>query len=62
MIIDHENGVSVQFKCDDCGQFIPFDDILAGVATHTLVSEDTLFSSERFDTLCKVCKQAPYNK
>ncbi len=40
-------------RCDDCGRFIPMRDFDAGAATRRLTSEDTAFSSEEYETLCR---------
>jgi hypothetical protein len=44
-------------KCDSCGQFISCADLTKGFATHRLVTPDSEFSAETFETLCRVCNE-----
>ena len=40
-------------KCDDCGRFVSFDDLLEGKAIHRLLEPDSQLGVERFETLCR---------
>lgn len=43
-------------RCDICGQFIPLSHFDDGTATRRLVSIDSQFTCEAYETLC--CKHA----
>jgi hypothetical protein len=46
-------------RCDICGKFIAYDDFDNG-ATHELVTYDTEYTDETWETLCKKhAKQEP---
>lgn len=45
-------------RCDACGKYIPLRDIESGMATRKLITPDSEFSEEEFDTLCGDCKEA----
>lgn len=40
-------------KCDVCGKFISFKDLDDGKAIHILVTPDSEFTSETYESLCK---------
>ena len=40
-------------KCDECGKFISFDDLESGMATRKLITPDSNYSNEEYETLCK---------
>lgn len=42
-------------RCDVCGKFISFDDLAMGKARRELVTPDTAFTAETYETLCAVC-------
>lgn len=42
-------------KCDDCGKFVAYADLDSGKARHTLVTPDSDYSAETFDTTCARC-------
>lgn len=48
-----------QIKCDRCGKFISINDLIAGSAWHVLVSPDSEFSQERYESQCSSCCKAP---
>jgi len=48
-----------RLRCDDCGRFIAYEDIENGVAVHYLVTPESAYTSETFETLCKRCYRAP---
>ncbi len=39
-------------KCDICGRFISFKDFKSGRALRMMISPDSEFSSEDYETLC----------
>lgn len=41
------------FKCDQCGKFIPMQELMDGIATHRLVTPDSFLTKEEYITLCK---------
>ena len=40
------------FRCDECGKFISFDDFDNGKAKRNCVTPDSHYSGEAFETLC----------
>ena len=40
-------------RCDVCGKFIPMSDFDGGKATRRLVTPDSHFSCEEYETLCR---------
>lgn len=45
------------FQCDVCGRFIPLKDFIKGRAKRELISDDTDYSTEDYETLCKIHKE-----
>jgi hypothetical protein len=45
-----------QIRCDSCGKFIPINDLMHGLATHTMVLPDSEYSAETFESECSYCK------
>ncbi len=41
-----------KFKCDECGEFVPYQDILEGRACHVMVTPDSHWTDETYKTLC----------
>ena len=41
-------------QCDNCGRFIAIDDFDNG-AQRSMVTPDTVFTAETYETLCKQC-------
>lgn len=39
-------------RCDVCGKFISFDDLASGRARREMVTPDTAFTAETYETLC----------
>lgn len=39
-------------RCDDCGQFISYDDLFSGRALRSLITPDSEISVEDYETLC----------
>jgi len=40
------------FRCDECGRFISYFDLYRGPATIKLVTPDSAYTSETYETLC----------
>jgi hypothetical protein len=45
-------------KCDVCGKFVSYKDLDDGLATHKLVSSDSEYSNEGYETLCSKHKES----
>ena len=39
-------------RCGVCGKFIPFEDFESGKAKRVMVTPDSHFTSEEYETLC----------
>lgn len=39
-------------RCDVCGRFIPYDDFAYGHAKRNLITPDSAFTREEWETLC----------
>ena len=54
------------FRCDQCGRFIPYQDIDEGSARISLIYPDSAYTSETYETLCRMCtknnKEANWQK
>lgn len=44
-----------KIKCDNCGKFISFDDLMDGKARHTMVLPSSEYSDETFESTCQNC-------
>ncbi len=44
-------------RCNVCGRFVSYQDILDGKASHVLVTPESLKTRETFETLCKEHKE-----
>ena len=44
-------------KCDICGRFISYQSLDEGRATRRLVTPDSEFTSEEYETLCPTHKE-----
>ena len=44
---------SIMLKCDACGRFIAYQDILEGIAIHKLLNPKEYGQEEEYATLCK---------
>jgi hypothetical protein len=42
-------------RCDACGCFVGWRDIESGAARHVLVTPDSEFTREEFETICRDC-------
>lgn len=42
-------------KCDRCGKFVGYGDIVAGVAKNVMLTPDSAVSGETWETLCWRC-------
>ena len=43
------------FRCNDCGRFISYDELDSHEARHRLVTPDSAYTNEEFETVCKKC-------
>lgn len=41
--------------CNDCGQFVPYADLDAGRARHVMITPDSAYTSEEWETVCAKC-------
>ena len=41
--------------CDECGEFIPHEDLLNNIARHVLITPDSEFTKEEYESLCAEC-------
>lgn len=48
-----DRRVHEPIRCDECGRFVAFDDLLNGIATHRLITPDSDYSEERYASLCR---------
>jgi hypothetical protein len=39
-------------KCDECGRFISYEDFNTGMAERRMITPDSEFSIEEYETLC----------
>ena len=44
-----------QIRCDECGKFIAIEELIEGRASHHLLTPDSDWSKEEFESLCAVC-------
>lgn len=58
-----------RFTCDICGRFISQEDLFYGRATHNLITPDSAFTAEEFESLCPEhaapcpeCRQIGFHK
>lgn len=42
-------------KCDNCGKYISFEDLDKGLAQRHMITPDSEYSKEQYETLCKSC-------
>ena len=49
-------------KCDICGRFISFRDFEFDDATRKLLTPDSDYSIEEFETICSKCNYARFNR
>ncbi len=40
-------------KCDICGKFIPYKELMDGTSLHHMITPDSDWSSEEWESLCK---------
>lgn len=50
---DSQWGSLKASRCDICGRFIAIDDFISGRATCKMISPDSDYSCEDYETLCK---------
>lgn len=44
-------------KCDICGQFVSIQSLIDGEAIRKLITPDTYFTSEEYETVCAKCNK-----
>ena len=49
-------------RCDQCGRFIAMSDFNDGTAKRVMITADTAFTCESYETLCKVCNKSGTEK
>lgn len=42
-------------KCSFCGRFVSYKDLEEEIALHYLLTPDSLFTQEEFETMCEKC-------
>ena len=42
-------------KCDYCGKFVSYKDIEDGKVVSQMVTPDSYFTKEEYETICKSC-------
>lgn len=47
-------------KCDICGQFISLKDFESGLAIRKLLTPDSDYSTEEYETICSKCNYAQF--
>lgn len=55
-----ENGEAADitiFKCDICGRFVSGKNLEEGEATRVLVTPDSAFTNETYETICRKCNR-----
>lgn len=45
----------MKFRCDSCGRFIALSDLEDKRATRKLITPDSHYSKEEYETLCEKC-------
>lgn len=50
-----------QLRCDECGRFVGFTDLDAGLAVHKLISHDTEYSGETYVTYCRIHRELSHD-
>lgn len=40
-------------KCEVCGRFVSYKDILEGKADHKMITPDSVWTTETYETLCR---------
>jgi hypothetical protein len=46
-----------RIKCTWCGRFISYEDLRSGKATHFMVTPDSDYSCEEWESNCKKCRE-----
>ncbi len=44
-----------RLRCDDCGKYISYTDIETGKAGRRMITPDSEFTAETYETLCSKC-------
>ena len=48
-------------RCDECGKFIAFEDFVQNLAKREIITPDSHFTEEKYETLCKDCNKNEKN-
>ena len=59
--LKHAQSPDRLFRCDVCGQFIPINDFGNGQAIRRLLTPDSEYTKETYETLCKRHKDQSCN-
>jgi len=51
------NMIKEKFRCDYCGRFISIKDLEEGKAHTYMITPDSYFTKEEYETICKNCRQ-----
>lgn len=46
----------LKIRCDVCGQFISLKDLDSGKAIHQMITPDSEFTCEDYESFCKNCR------
>lgn len=52
---DYCISITRTFRCDECGRFVSMKDIESGEAIRQMVTPDSEFTSEEYETVCRAC-------
>ena len=48
-------------KCDWCGQYIPYKDLMNGDAKRILKTPDSAYTTEQYESVCRKCNWVAAN-
>jgi len=51
-----------KFKCDFCGHFISYQDLENDESKHSMITPDSHYSIEEWETICKKCNKREIEK
>ena len=51
-----DNMIKEKFRCDFCGRFISIKDLDEGKAYIQMITPDSHFTKEEYESCCKGCK------
>lgn len=53
---------NLPMRCSFCGKFVSYKDLDEQIAFHYLLTPDSLFTNEEFETQCKKCVEKHLGK